>query len=79
MRYADISSPTGVDIPAVPSLPLALRPGFTGQDFAIPRTDEPKEDVNEVEKRLLDDDDFDPDACEEASYACAVALNENAD
>ena len=67
MRYADISSPTGADIPAVPSLPLALRPGFKGQDIAIPRTEEPKEDQKEIEKRLLDDDDFDPDACEDTS------------
>ncbi|EKM61512.1 uncharacterized protein PHACADRAFT_135232 [Phanerochaete carnosa HHB-10118-sp] len=62
MRYADISSPTGVSVPAVPALPLALRPGYKGQDIVIPQTDEPREDTKEVEKRLLDQDEFDPDA-----------------
>lgn len=62
MRYADISSPTGGDIPAVPALPLALQPGYRGQNIAIPRTEEPREDPKELEQRLLDQDDFDPDA-----------------
>ena len=77
MRYADISSPTGGDIPAMPSLPLALRPGYRGQDIQIPRTDEPKEDPKELEQRLLDQDDFDPDACEFTSCVYAVALNKS--
>ena len=63
MRYAEISSPTGGAVPAVPSIPLGLRPGYKGQDIIIPQTDEPKEDTGEMELRLLDQDDFDPDAC----------------
>ena len=65
MRYADISSPTGGDIPAVPTIPLALRPGgVQGQGISMTLTEEPKEDPREAELRLLDQDDFDPDACE---------------
>jgi exocyst complex component 8 len=64
MRYADISSPTGADIPAVPTIPLGLFPGgIKGQNISMPITEEPQEDPRAVELRLLDDEDFDPDAC----------------
>ena len=69
MRYAEISSPTG-GVPAVPSIPLGLRPaGYKGQDIVIPQTEEPREDPREVELRLLDQDEFDPDACERCASA----------
>lgn len=62
MRYAEISSPTG-GVPAVPSIPLGLRPaGYKGQDIFIPQTEEPLGDPREAELRLLDQDEFDPDA-----------------
>ena len=68
MRYADISGPTDASIPAVPVIPLALRAGV----IAPIETDEPvrerelvnKEEQREVELRMLDKEDFDPDACE---------------
>ena len=65
-RYADISSPTGGDIPAVPSIPLALRPGtgYKGSGISMPLTEEPTEDPRQMELMLLDQDNFDPDACE---------------
>ena len=66
MRYAEISSPTGADgAPPVPALPLSLQPGgMRGHDISMPITEEPKEDPREAELRLLDDDNFDADACE---------------
>lgn len=75
MRYAEISSPTGGSVPAVPSIPLALRAGYKGQDIVIPQTDEPKEDSKEMELRLLDQDDFDADACKIVSTLCRGFLN----
>lgn len=75
MRYAEISSPTG-GVPAVPSIPLGLRPaGYKGQDIFIPQTEEPLGDPREAELRLLDQDEFDPDACERhasASWWCKL-------
>ena len=66
MRYADISGPTDVQVPDVPALPIGVRassqyrqPGQEEQRF----TEEPKEDTGAAELRLLDKDDFDPDAC----------------
>ena len=67
MRYADISGPTDVQVPDVPALPIGVRAsssqyrqaGQEEQRF----TEEPKEDTGAAELRLLDKDDFDPDAC----------------
>ena len=67
MRYADISGPTDASIPAVPTIPLALRAGG-----ALPRITDPsdrereaaaKEEQREAEMRMLGKEDFDPDAC----------------
>lgn len=70
MRYADISAPTDASVPAVPSLPIGVRPGpLRGIDESIAFTDEPQEDPKISELRLLDDDKFDPDAC--MSYSTA--------
>ncbi|CDO77292.1 hypothetical protein BN946_scf184753.g42 [Trametes cinnabarina] len=63
MRYADISAPTEASVPDVPAIPIGMR--------AIPSTstqeeqkfpEEPKEDPMLAELRLLDQDQFDPDA-----------------
>jgi exocyst complex component 8 len=73
MRYADISSPTNALIPAVPIIPLALRPGVPGRrdadTSAYQGTDEREEgrreeEAREAELRMLDQERFDPDACE---------------
>jgi hypothetical protein len=71
-RYA-ISSPTPADAttPSVPTIPLGLR----GPDIDIIREKDDvvqqqapsKEDLRAMENKLLDVEDFDPDAC-----ACAV-------
>jgi hypothetical protein len=71
-RYA-ISSPTPADAttPSVPTIPLSLR----GPDLDILREKDEvvqqqapsKEDLRVMENKLLDVEDFDPDAC-----ACVV-------
>lgn len=64
MRYADISAPTDVNIPAVPSLPVMdARPGRE-QDEVVKDRGPVKEDPRLSDKRILDKEDFDPDACE---------------
>ena len=75
MRYADISGPTDASIPAVPTIPLALRagPGVPRVQDAAAREREQasKEEQREAELRMLDKDDFDPDACE----SCQIVLD----
>lgn len=64
MRYAEISSPTDALVPAVPALPIGLQPispsGIIHE--GIPEVETPREDPRLAELRLLDKDDFDPDA-----------------
>ena len=66
MRYADISAPTDALVPDVPALPIGVRASGssrqTGQE-EIRFTEEPREDTSAAELKLLDKDDFDPDAC----------------
>ncbi|CAL1693849.1 unnamed protein product [Somion occarium] len=70
MRYADISSPTDASVPAVPSLPIGVRPGaYRGQDDPVKEREQPKEDPKETDLRMLDKDDFDPDAFLKAKLA----------
>ena len=68
MRYADISSPTDAPIPAVPTIPLALRAGVVSPPTADPASREKeqahKDEQRDAELRMLDKEDFDPDACE---------------
>ncbi|KAH9884631.1 hypothetical protein C8Q73DRAFT_660739 [Cubamyces lactineus] len=61
MRYADISAPTDASVPDVPAIPIGLRATQSRQDEQS-FTEEPKEDPMLSELRLLDQDDFDPDA-----------------
>ena len=65
MRYADISSPTGASIPAVPTIPIALRqePSKASDDISIV-LEAKKEDTRETDLKMLDAERFDPDACE---------------
>lgn len=65
MRYADISAPTDASVPDMPALPIGMRTATYTQDEQR-FTEEPREDPMMSELRLLDKDDFDPDAC-----ACA--------
>lgn len=78
MRYAEISAPTNIEggggIPDVPALPLSLRPGgavvsrddagASGDGSSVVTRRERAEDPRVLERRMLDKDDFDPDACE---------------
>ncbi|KAI0325433.1 hypothetical protein GY45DRAFT_1374778 [Cubamyces sp. BRFM 1775] len=61
MRYADISAPTDASVPDVPAIPIGLRATQSTQDERS-FTEEPKEDPMLSELRLLDQDEFDPDA-----------------
>jgi exocyst complex component 8 len=75
-RYA-ISSPTPADAttPSVPTIPLGLRgpdlDTLREKDVVVQQQAPSKEDLLAMENKLLDVDDFDPDAC-----ACVV-LNPN--
>lgn len=73
MRYADISSPTATSVPALPSIPLGFRPlgAQRPEDaYIIPEREEAevregqREDQREADLRKLDQESFDPDACE---------------
>lgn len=79
MRYADISAPTlqdGGGVPAVPSLPVgayAAGMGASGGGGAYGygygddegfRDTRERVDVREADMRALENDTFDPDACE---------------
>jgi len=71
MRYADISNPTDLNVPAMPALPIGLGGGVRGgasreQDEVVKDRSGTKEDERVVsdDKKLLDKEDFDPDACE---------------
>ena len=78
MRYADISGPTGIgSIPDVPSLPAGVRTGSYRSGSVDERgfTEEPKEDPKAAELKLLDKDDFDPDAC---TYDCSPYTSNDA-
>ncbi|CCM03823.1 uncharacterized protein FIBRA_05972 [Fibroporia radiculosa] len=63
MRYAEISSPTNVLGPAVPSLPLdALQSPYENHIDQAQEVETPREDPRIAELRLLDQDNFDSDA-----------------
>jgi len=63
-RYADISAPTGLSVPEVPTIPIGLRPGPQKSQEGPEREQRPSaEDIIAAENKLLDIDDFDSDAC----------------
>ncbi|KAI0829081.1 hypothetical protein BC628DRAFT_1315984 [Trametes gibbosa] len=61
MRYADISAPTDASVPDVPAIPIGMRTASYPQEEQR-FTEEPVEDPMLSELRLLDKDEFDPDA-----------------
>ena len=71
MRYADISGPTDAFVPAVPTIPLALRAGGAvpkPSDVSTRERDQAiKEEQREAEMKMLGQEVFDPDACESRS------------
>jgi hypothetical protein len=72
MRYADISGPTELSIPDVPSIPRehvtaqGMRKTVSEQEEALADEEDTtnREDPIVADKRLLDQENFDPDACE---------------
>jgi exocyst complex component 8 len=72
-RYATISSPTPADVsaPSVPTISLGLREPGLGvvreQDEVVQKPAPSKEDIRAAENKLLDVDDFNPDACSRSS------------
>ena len=72
MRYADISAPTGVSVPPVPSLPIGTFGlgaggagiGAGGRDEEGVRDErEAREDPRETDLKALENEVFDPDTC----------------
>ena len=75
MRYADISGPADISVPDMPSIPLGLRQGNRDDGSSVGRgstdgksgrregKEREKEDAKIAEKKMLDKDDFDADAC----------------
>jgi len=65
MRYADISAPTVLtNVSSVPSLPSGVEPPSREQDEVVrDRTVAAKESPKDADKKLLDQEDFNPDSC----------------
>lgn len=64
MRYADISSPTELNVPPIPAMPgMPSRTVGREQDEVVMDRNAGREDRGVDDKKLLDKDDFDPDAC----------------
>jgi len=64
LRYAEISHPTDPSVPALPTIPLGLRPGTQRDpDEIVKHAAHVKEDPRVLDQRLLDREDFDPDDC----------------
>ncbi|KAI0296328.1 Cullin repeat-like-containing domain protein [Multifurca ochricompacta] len=67
-RYATISAPTPTDpsFPSIPTIPLGIRRDglevVSEKDEIVQQEAPSKEDIRDAENRLLDVDDFDPDA-----------------
>jgi hypothetical protein len=68
-RYAAISAPTPTDStpPSLPTIPVSLRgPGLEiirEKDEVVQQQPLSREDLRAAENKLLDVEDFDPDAC----------------
>ncbi|EGO31220.1 hypothetical protein SERLADRAFT_432868 [Serpula lacrymans var. lacrymans S7.9] len=63
LRYAEISAPTDAFVPAVPTIPIGLRPGNQNdQDEIVLDVKQIHEDPRINDNKLLDQDNFDPDA-----------------
>lgn len=81
MRHADISAPTNASVPPMPAMPVGVRSEFGGgmreglSEEGVRREPRDKEDPRVVERRMLDKDDFDADACESFAIHLSVMWN----
>ncbi|KAJ7492286.1 hypothetical protein FB451DRAFT_1022270 [Mycena latifolia] len=63
MRYADISSPSDLNVPPIPAMPgVPSRSAGREQDEVVMDRTTGRENRGADDKKLLDKDDFDPDA-----------------
>ncbi|KAJ7150404.1 exo84 subunit/exocyst complex component [Mycena filopes] len=63
MRYADISSPTELNVPPIPAMPgLPSQTAGKEQDEVVMDRNAGRKDRDIEDKKFLDKDDFDPDA-----------------
>ncbi|KAJ6502642.1 nuclear mRNA splicing protein [Mycena vulgaris] len=63
MRYADISSPSDLNVPPIPAMPgVPSRTAGREQDEVVMDRTTGREDRGADDRKLLDKDDFDPDA-----------------
>ncbi|KAH7916378.1 hypothetical protein BJ138DRAFT_995706 [Hygrophoropsis aurantiaca] len=70
LRYAEISAPTEAAVPAVPTIPIGLRPGAARDpDELVQNSEQVKEDYKLADQKLLDADNFDPDVYLKAKLA----------
>ncbi|KIK35279.1 hypothetical protein CY34DRAFT_96392 [Suillus luteus UH-Slu-Lm8-n1] len=70
LRYAEISAPTEASVPDVPTVPIGLRPGAVRDpDELVLERANIREDPKAIDQRLLDKEDFDPDAYLKAKLA----------
>ena len=87
MRYADISGPANISVPDIPSIPLGLRAvnrddgasvgrgsmaGEDGKSVRREGKEREREDPRIAEKKMLDKDDFDADACVWYDYIAEI-------
>ncbi len=63
MRYADISSPTGYDVPDVPTIPIGVRQEIQEEDETVRDVADARHDPLLADLEMLGSDSFDPDAC----------------
>jgi len=73
LRYTEISAPTEASVPDVPSVPIGLRPGAVRDlDEIVSENTSVREDPKVIDQRLLDKEDFDPDACGYCAYVACM-------
>jgi exocyst complex component 8 len=65
MRYADISGPTSLSIPNIPSLPNISRSGpkDEGGQSLLVESPTAEEDPKKTDMKAMEQDNFDPEAC----------------
>jgi len=64
MRYADISGPTGLSVPAMPAMPIGMRDIAPKERDEVPaRGRDVKEESKGIDTRAMEQENFDPESC----------------